>query len=68
MRGQQIALLGLTLGLVALLSPLGLYILRLGMVPAMAWVFGIWAGLVLMAALARRASQSGQKDHEDKPS
>ncbi len=49
---RRLVAVGLTLGGLALLSPLGLYMMRSG--GALAWVFGLWALLVALAFFANR--------------
>ena len=52
MNRSRLAQLGLIIGLAALLTPLGLYVLRLGLWVSFGWVFGIWALLVVLSFLA----------------
>lgn len=52
MRGQRLVTLGLLLALFALLTPLGIYMLRSGGLVSLMWAFGIWAILVGVAGVS----------------
>ncbi len=54
MRGRLVAVV-LTLGGLALLSPLGFYAMRSNL--ALAWIFGLWTVLVVLAFFANRGQR-----------
>ncbi len=60
MNRPRLAQLGLVLGLVALLTPLGFYVLRLGLWNSLGWVFGIWALLVVLSFFANGGDEEGE--------
>ena len=59
MTGRRLSLAALALACVAVLSPLGLYALRLGGWSSLWWVFGTWWALVVAAGIASWRAQRG---------
>ena len=65
MTARQIALLALAIGGIALVSPPGFGLLRMGGWVSMVWVLGLWSLLVLAAYLASRVQgPPGEGDPE----
>lgn len=63
MKGRRLALLGIIFALICLLTPFGLLMMRAGTSATwlhMAWVFGIWALMVVIARIA--AYRSARQD------
>ena len=60
MTGRRLTIAALVLALVALLSSLGLYVLRIGGAASLLWVFGTWSALVLAAAVASWRADKGE--------
>lgn len=60
MNRPRLAQLGLALGLVALLTPFGIYLMRLGLWTSLGWVFGIWALLVVLSFVANKGDEGDE--------
>ena len=62
MKGQRLILLGLIVALAAILTPLGLHVLRLGGGLSMAWVFATWIFLVVLGVFVSRLNARSLSD------
>lgn len=72
MKGRRLALIGILVALACLMTPFGFLMMRAGPTATwqhMAWVFGVWALVVLIARIAayRAARQDANPDTRNEP-